>query len=272
MSKHLVRWPGVVGAVLVAIAVVAPLAQAETPDPSYAKFAGCPSPKTENPAVKTCIRGVITGGHSRFGKQEVPLSTPVTFSGGISSILAESPLYTNPSGGMEPVKEPVPGGLKGLSLLANILNIKDQALYAVTEVIGSPTISLENLHMRIRVHLINPILGNNCYIGSAANPISLNLTTGTTSPPPPSKPISGKLGTPQFDAVLEIQSVLNKVMVDNTFAVPAASGCAMTLFGGHSINIDKLVNAKLGLPAPAGTSEVVQNVNIEVVNAEFVYP
>lgn len=274
MSKHLARWSGAVGAVLAAIMLMAPLAQAETPNPSYAKFAGCPSPKTENPAVKTCVRGVIKGGHVRLGKKEVPFSVPINFGGGISVLFTEGPLFASPSGGLEPVKEPVPGGLIGttkLDWLNNLLNSKQLALYAVTEIAGPPSMSFFGMHLPVRVHLINPVLGNNCYIGSFASPINLNLISGTTSPPPPNKPIEGHPGFLEFEPVLEIQKVLNQVMVDNSFAVPAASGCALNLFG-LSINISSLVNSKLGLPAPAGTNEMVQNADIEVVSAEFVYP
>jgi len=276
MSKHLARLSGAIGAVLAAIVVMAPLAQAETPDPSYARFAGCPSPKTENPAIKTCVRGVIAGGHARLGKKEVPFSVPTTFSGGVDDLFGGSTLFASPSGGMEPVKQPIPGGLIGstkLDWLANILGAKQLALYAVTEVVGPPSMSVTKINLPIRVHLINSVLGNNCYIGSPAKPIMLNMTTETTSPPPPNKPITGNFGFLQFDPVLEIQSVLDRVMVDNAFAVPGVSGCALNLFGGAlSINIDKLVNSKLGLPAPAGTNEVVQEIDIELVNAEFVYP
>lgn len=276
MSKHLARLSGAIGAVLAAIAVMAPLTQAATPDPNYAQFAGCPSPKTENPAVKTCVRGVVKGGHARFGKKEVPFSVPFAFSGGVGSIFETGPLYVSPSGGLEPVKQPVPGGLIGstkLDWLANVLGVKQLALYAATEVVGPPSMNASEMHLPIRVHLINSVLGNNCYIGSFASPIVLNLTTETTSPPPPTKPITGSFGSLQFEPVFEIQKILDRVMVDNTFAVPGASGCALNLFGGAlSINIDKLVNSKLGLPAPAGASEVVQAMDLEIVNAEFVYP
>ena len=52
------------------------------------------------------------------------------------------------------------------------------------------------VRLPIRVHLKNPLLGNSCYIGSESNPIELELTTGTTSPLPPNKPIEGETGEP----------------------------------------------------------------------------
>jgi hypothetical protein len=274
MPKHLVRLSGAIAVVFAAISVTAPLVQAQTPDPRYSRFAGCPSPKTEYPGARiTCVRGTITGGHSRLGKAEVPFSVPVGFSGGVEELFEPVPLLASPSGGLEPVKQPVPLGSTKLAWLANILGPKLPAFYAVSEIAGAPTLDLFSTHLPIRVHLVSSALNGSCYIGSAANPIVLNLTTGTTSPPPPAKPITGDGGVPRFEPELEIQSLLDRVMVDNTFAVPAAGGCALKLFGGAlSVNIDKLLNSVLGLPAPAGASEVVQKMDMEIVDADFVYP
>ena len=203
----------------------------------------------------------------------MPITVPILFSGGVQELFESSPLLASPSGGLEAVKEPVPLGSAKLTQLANLLGLKLPAFYAVSEIVGPPSLDLFTTHLPIRVHLISSVLNNNCYVGSPANPIALNLTTGTTSPPPPAKPITGNGGVPVFDEELEIQSFKNRVMVDNSFAVPAASGCALKLFGGaFSINIDKLLNSVLGLPAPAGASEVVQNMDIEIVDAFFVYP
>jgi hypothetical protein len=123
------------------------------------------------------------------------------------------------------------------------------------------------------VHLENStgVLGNSCYVGSTSNPIVLNLTTGTTSPPPPNTPITGKNPTITFDPVLEITKASNGIYVDNSFAAPGASGCVLTLFGFIPISINGLVNAQSGLPAAAGTNETVQNFNAQLVNAAFPY-
>ena len=50
------------------------------------------------------------------------------------------------------------------------------------------------LQLPVKVKLSNVFLGSSCYVGSEADPIILNLTTGTTSPPAPNKPIKGSAG------------------------------------------------------------------------------
>jgi hypothetical protein len=124
------------------------------------------------------------------------------------------------------------------------------------------------LHLPIRVHLQNPFLGNNCYIGSAANPIVLNVQAGTTSPPPPNKPITGVLadfnvvGPTNADGTGFIIQANNSTLVDNAFAAPAASGCGNTLLNIPIITplfqglITAAVNLKEGLPSAAGKNSV----------------
>ena len=272
MSRHLGKVFVAIGATLAAVAMMAPAAQADTPEVGYEQFAGCPSPKTENPTVRTCIRGVVTSGHIRFGKTDMPISIPIGLSGGIDTF--GGGFFSSPKGGMESIKEPVPGGLfGGTKLLANLLNLKQLDLYAVTELAGTPGFSPSLLHLPIKVHLINAALGNNCYIGSNANPMVLDLTTGTTSPPPPNKPIAGVTPGTGFEPVREILFLNNGTYVDNSFAAPGATGCVLKLGGGgFSLNVNSLVNSKVGLPAPAGINEAVMNLNAEVASSEFVYP
>jgi hypothetical protein len=273
MSRSIVRTLAVVSAVLIAAATAVPVAQAETPATGYTQFAGCPSPKSENPIISSCVRGAITGGHIRLGKKDVPISIPIGLSGGVDENLGN--FAVSPKGGLELVKEPVPGGLIGstkLDWLANVLNLTQLKLYAVSEAAGIPSLGITEMRLPIRVHLINPVLGDNCYVGSFANPIVLNLTTGTTSPPPPNTPITGKLPTLTSNA-LEIISFSGATFVDNSFAAPGASGCVLSLFhGALKINIDNLLNSKSGLPAPAGTNEASFDTNLELVDADLVYP
>lgn len=258
-------------AVLASMAVAEPAALAATPAPGYTQFAGCPSP-AENPETSTCIRSVITSGHFQMGSKDVPITNPITLSGGTNSELAN--FAANSKGGLTPVKQQVPGGvigLTGLDWLINFLNVESLKLYAVTELAGRPAIGGESLSLPIKVHLINPVLGNNCYVGSVSNPIKLNLMTGTTSPPPPNKPISGK--EPEFTFGEDgIARGTGGTFVDNSFAAPGASGCTLTLFGFIPISINGLVNLQSGLPAAAGTNETVQNFDLELVESALVYP
>jgi hypothetical protein len=271
--KHPAKLLGVFAAALVAVAMVAPAAQATTPAPGYGQFAGCPSP-SENPAVDGCLHSVITGGNFKMGNKNVPIENPIPLSGGFSEGLEN--FTANSKGGLVPVKQKVPGGvigLTGLTWLLEFLGSEALTLYAVTEAAGQPVLGIETISLPIRVHLVNGVLGNNCYVGSFTNPIKLNVTYGTTSPPPPNKPITGTV--PIFSEGVVAPGVLELrkgVYVDNAFAAPGATGCVLTLFGFIPISINGLVNSQSGLPAPAGTNETKQNLDTEIVESSLVYP
>ncbi len=271
MFKHLARVSGALLAFACAAILVAPMANAATPKPGYEQFAGCPSAE-ENPAVGSCISSTITGGHFQMGNKNVPISNPMTLSGGV---LPGGDLVANSKGGLSPVKQLVPGGivgLTGLDWLVNFLHLEGLKLYAVTELVGGVNIAGETLELPIRVHLVNPVLGNKCYVGSPSNPIVLDLTLGTTSPPPPNEPISGTPPTFVFDPSKGIINANGAVFVDNAFAAPGASGCTLTLFGFIPVSINGLVNFQSGLPSAAGTNETVQNQDQQLVPRHLVYP
>jgi len=262
---------GLIGLIALLMTMFAAGAQAATPAPGYSQFAGCPSP-AESPTTAVCLRSVVTSGHFKMGNKDVPITNPMTLSGGLDGNLRN--FAKSPAGGLTPVKQTVPGGvigLTGLDWLVNFLSLDGLKLYAVTELAGVPELG-ETLKLPIRVHLINPVLGNNCYVGSLSNPIVLNLTEETTSPPLPNKPISGHKGTPIFHEESGIFTSLNSEAVDNSFAAPGANGCVLTLFGFIPISINGLVNTASGLPAPAGTNETRQVMDMELVPVSRVYP
>jgi len=271
MKKHLRKLLPAAIAALAAMAMAAPVASATTPAPGYERFAGCPSP-SENPAIAGCIRSVIKSGHFQMGSKDVPITKPMTLVGGVNAELGG--FTWNSKGGLSKAEQLVPGGvigLTGLDWLVNFLDIDSLQLKAVTELVGPPVFG-ETLSLPIRVHLINPVLGNNCYVGSTSNPIKLSLTEGTTSPPLPNKPISGKQAEFAEDLATGVSTLKNATAVDNSFAAPGASGCVLTLFGFIPISINGLVNSQSGLPSPAGTNETVQNIDTELVASERVYP
>jgi hypothetical protein len=156
---------------------------------------------------------------------------------------------------------------------------KTTGVSAVTELakpasaIGISTDNLINeegtaLSLPVKVKLENTFLGSECYIGSSSTPVTLNLTTGTTNPPKPNSPISGKLGEVSFleSVGLEYTQVTKTSLVENAFSVPAASGCG----GIFSFLIDPLVDAKLGLPSAAGHNTAIQNGKETLTLAEHV--
>jgi hypothetical protein len=269
-SKGLRRLPVLVAAMAAALALMAPMAHAAEPAEGYEKFAGCPSPE-EYPSVASCTFTTVQGGHFNMGSKEVPIENPITLSGGFGN----EGFKANAKGGMSVAKQKVPGGiigLTGLTWLLEFLGSDALTLYAVTEPAGLPKVSTSALTLPIKVHLINPVLGNNCYIGSNTEPIVLNLTTGTTNPPPPNEPIKGTPGKFTIGPPPGVVRSTGGTFVDNSFAAPGANGCKLVLFGFIPISINGLVNSQSGLPSPAGTNETVQNIDLELVSSKFVYP
>ncbi|EHN10927.1 secreted protein [Patulibacter medicamentivorans] len=119
------------------------------------------------------------------------------------------------------------------------------------------------LTLPLRVKLDNPILGSNCYIGSAANPVLLKLTTGATSPPPPNTSITGALGTVFVEQRGRLIRNEGFRVVDNAFAAPKADGCGNLLTNWL---LDPAVNLKEGLPAAAGKNTAVMGGNQKIGN------
>lgn len=274
-SRTLARLLVVLGAIAAVMALSATAASATEPAPGYEQFAGCPTPE-ENAELTACIRSDITGGHLQTGSKTVPIENPLTISGGVNELL-EGFDY-NSQGGLSKVKQKVPGGVigwTGLTWLLEFFGSDALTLYAETELAGTPSnFDFSSVTIPIKVHLINTagILGNNCYLGSDSNPIVLNLITGTTEPPPPNEPISGV--EPEFggNEELEILELTNGTYVDNSFAVPGASGCVLHLFGFIPISVNGLVNEQADLPSPAGNNEAVQDFNLELTARANVYP
>lgn len=271
-SKTLARLLTVAGMAILAIALFAPLAQAkEEPQPGFTQFRGCPRP--EEKKLEFCIRSDVTGGHLKMGTKNVPIEKPLALTGGTNGVFEE--FTANSEGGLTKVQQKVPGGvlgLTGLTWLLEFFGSEALTLYAVTELAGIPSnFDFNHVTLPIKVHLETPsgVLGKTCYIGSVTSPIVLKNTTGTTSPPPPNEPISGKEG--EFKEEGEIVYFTNGVYVDNAFSVPGASGCTLTLFGFIPISLNSFVNSQSGLPSAAGHNEAVQDINIQIALQESVY-
>jgi len=115
---------------------------------------------------------------------------------------------------------------------------------------GAPSRS-SVLRVPIKVHLRNITLGPNCYIGSNANPIVLNLQETPTS-----APVQSGAGNAIIVSGVEV--------ADDTFAVPGASGCG--LLG----TLDPAVDLKVGLPSPSGRNAALIDEDGEIETADLV--
>jgi len=278
------------GALLLAMLIPATAANAALTG-EYARFATCPD---ANAAVDGCVYAETTSGTFTMGAKTVPIVKPVILKGGVDSdngSIFGNLTFVAPTDGVTLSKspQPVPGGLTGIvapswwpSLLRDLFNETiNNGFTGVTATVelAGPASSVKfnaladltatgtALAMPVKVKLDNPFLGSSCYIGSNSNPIKLNLTTGTTSPPPPNTPISGSPGEPFSVEENAIIGFKNNSLVDNSFAAPGANGCGGILF---SWAVDPFVNSIVGVPSAAGTNTAILKGNTYIADANAV--
>jgi hypothetical protein len=121
-------------------------------------------------------------------------------------------------------------------------------VYAAAQSAGPITnFQLTTWTQPVEFHLMNPLLGANCYIGSSDNPVVLNPTlTGTlvqeTDPHPKKHPDT---------AVLKISGA---IATDTTFTAPGVTGCGPG--GSANIAIDEAVDTSVGLPTATGADSI----------------
>jgi hypothetical protein len=274
----------VVAALAAPLALAAP-ALAKEPTGDFAVFKQCPR---FTAGVELCLYSETNGGFVTLNKQTVPINEDkkhvIVLQGGITNAGTQEEKFVGALNGETLSKTPqnVPGGLTGLvncteikgtgflETLARescklVFENKTTGVAAVTELakpassIGISTNNLENqegvaLSLPVKVKLENTFLGSECYVGSSSSPIVLNLTTGTTSPPPPNKPITGKVGKIVAKDEFEFIELIGNELVDNAFSAPAATGCG----GIFSFLIDPIIDSKIGLPSAAGKNTAIQ--------------
>lgn len=246
------------------------------PKGEFAQFGDCPLSRA---TLTACLFSESSTGSFTIGKKTVPIVNPVVLQGGLEwkeSVLEELPLIAAEDGNtLVKTPQPVPGGLLGIEapawwpkflrdLFNETINNGFTGVTATVEIAGSASsVKLNALNLLIasgtalslpaKIKLDNPFLGSSCYIGSNSNPVALNFTTGTTSPPPPNKPITGNPGTASENAGGTLVTFSGGKLVNNSYAAPGANGCG----GLFSFLIDPFVNSIVGLPSAAGTNTAV---------------
>jgi len=254
---------------LTATALSAVPAPASAEDLWPAPFTHCPAGVVSNPGTgattSTCVASVGSGGTFKLGKTLVTLKPGVTLQGGLGS-RPEGFGFVQANDGrtLSGPDQSVPGGVLGVAIIQDLLpGVTNIA--AEVRLVGKPELVLGaalNVTLPVQVRLKNVLLGPRCVIGTAENPITLHLTTGTTQPPEGVEPMTGTGGTvtqpPMGANVLEF---VGQTLVDNTFAVPGAQGC------GALGLLNKVVNLKSGLPAAPGVSHAVLVTNTFAVAA-----
>ncbi len=264
----------------------AALATEHHPKGDFAVFNQCP---LSNSATNVCIYATTGSGEFVVGKKTVPITSTITLQGGVHLIENEEleligTEFIGAENGETLSKTPqnVPGGLAGLVNCTEISNFFERitcevifengltGVTATTELAAPANQIMLNgnnliegagtaLQLPVKVKLSNPLFGESCYVGSNSAPIILPLTTGTTSPPEPNKPISGKIGKVEFKDSFTVTVIRENSLVNNSFAAPGAEGCG----GIFSFLIDPVVDASLGVPSTAGHNTAILNGTIE---------
>lgn len=224
-----------------------------------------------------CVVATIGGGSVTIGSITVPLTSTmtakfgaywpdngptVTFADGNS---AEVFTTAAPTDGDElssaPLDVPIPGLANWFPGVTSAI-VQVQLAGPITDF--TPLADGEDyplFKLPLKFHLMNLFLGSDCYVGSSADPILLEPTTGTTAPPSPNQPITGSAGTVSLNSDPNGYSTLvvgfsGASLVDNAFAVPAASGC------GVAGSLDWLVDSLFGLGSAAGhNTAILSNVD-----------
>jgi hypothetical protein len=290
-------------ALVVPLALAAP-AMAKEPTGVFSVFKQCPRFTT---GVNYCLYAKIESGSVTIGKTTVPINeegkTPIILQGGYERNETKRPVVEHFVGAingetLSKTPQNVPGGLtdlvnctsiKGEGLLKYLAELaraacklvfenKTTGVAAVTELakpaseIGISSDNLINeeevaLKLPAKIRLENTFLGSECYIGSSSEPVTLNLTTGTTSPPKPNEPIKGELiSFNQFSFEGFPYIALEAKLVDNAFSVPKAQGCG----GIFESIIDPIIDEKLELPSAAGKNTAIQIGTQKLATAEDV--
>jgi len=278
MQKHRTR---VVATALIAVAFAA-LGLAGSASAklvgNYTKFVNC---AYTNPEVSKCIYSTTNSGEVVLGKKTVPIEKAVVLQGGYGPAdeITSFAKFVGATNGITLSKaaQNVPGGLAGIvpeasspflvkALIKFFFENKLTGLTSTLELAKPASeirVSESNLggelgtalKLPVMVHLENPFLGKSCTVGSASSPIIWELTSGTTSPPGPNKPITGTVGEVEFLEEGRILEAKGAKLVDNAWSAPGASGCG----GIISFLVNPIINSQLGTTTKGNNTAILNN-------------
>jgi hypothetical protein len=242
----------------------------------FTRFAQCPY---TNPEVRKCIYSPTEGGEVVLGKKTVPITVPAVLQGGFAKPVSEFSKFFEPKNGITLSKaaQSVPGGLAGIvpdasspflvkalikfffeNSLTGLNSTLELAKPASEIKISENHLAEEEevaLKMPVKVHLENPFLGKNCYVGSSSAPIWWELTTGSTAPPKPNTSITGNGGELELFEEGSVLRLKNVVLVDNAWSAPKASGCGGIL----SFLVNPIIDSQLGTTTAGNNTAILKN-------------
>jgi hypothetical protein len=236
----------------------------------YAPFTNCP---LKNPVIHesvsfaACVRAAANTGSITIGNITTPVVRPVDVQFGFfqppglspDQFASVLPPLTGLSAQLVAAPELLPVNLttalgcpssdptvEGLCQTAQQKGGTFQQIFAVAESAGAITnFALLSWTQPVKFQLVNPLLGNNCFIGSDGNPVVTNPQLNISSldivndPNPTAHPDT---------SVLVAQASAS----DSTFAAPGVTGCGPG--GVANIAVDNAIDTSAGLPAASGNS------------------
>jgi len=245
----------------------------------YAPFTNCP---LKNPLMQESLSGDATGciaGHAvqgsiKIGNITTPVTQPVTLQLGVWDPPNAQPqqfqggslpppagtaaqLVTKPDLVLEslttalgcPSSDPT---VESLCQQAQQQGGQFNQIFALAQSAGNITnFALFSWTEPVKFKLINPLLGNNCYIGTDNGPVvltpQLSFGPGGQFLVEPDPNLTAHPNT----VVLELTGAL---ATDNTFTAPGVTGCGPG--GSANIAVDEAIDTSAGLPAASGTNSL----------------
>jgi hypothetical protein len=240
-------------------AAVGMCAAGGTAQAAFPNYTDCPR---ADPAVLVCVDIQSRSGSLTIKGFTVPIGESLNIRGGLRAVGTGAEFVgANGTNGFFARPIQVPGGILGIDF-----PIPGNAVTATATLVG-PASGIKirttdfGVETPVKLKLSNPLIGSGCQIGSDSNPVVLRLITGTTNPPPPATPISGRIGRPD----LATKTITGNVNVDNTFGIPGASRCGLGLG-----LINGVINLKLGLPSAAGNNEMIVVNDVGLIGSRVV--
>lgn len=258
------------------------------PTGDYAPFANCP---LANPATDVCIFARAESGELEIGNRSISIANPITLQGGVHEDEASGRqefIGAEDGDTFSKTPEVVPGGRFEITapkslpeyvqeIFNEFIDREATDLTATTEfaapasAVGINTQDLveakgDGLSLPVKVKLSNPLLGEDCYIGSNADPITIPLTTGATTMSPLHKSIKGKPGHAHFKDEYDFVTIKEDSLVNDSFPAPRTGNCG----GMLAFLVDPAINAELGLPVAAGANEAILNGTLKDADAPAV--
>jgi hypothetical protein len=247
-------------------------------------------------SVVGCAGGAATSGSITIGNITTPVVRPVNVQYGFYTPPGATYGGDNPSGVAEYAGGvlPPPAGLSamlvtkpdlipqslttalGCATATNkvVKNLCSEAenyggryldVYALAQSAGQITnFGLLSWTQRIKFKLINPLLGNSCYIGSSNNPIVINPQLSVApggqfeelpDPNPAKHPNTFVL------------AITKAIASDTTFTAPGVTGCGPG--GAANMAIDEALDSGTGLPSASGTNSLTLNGAFGVAANEY---